>query len=1236
VTIGVTKGGVVAMDPHKYTGAAWPLVLAMLVGIYGYWAVQREFISSRPIATSAHDVPEPVSAPGVRSLHSRLWEDPLSASYEHWKLHAASGRPAVVQDSELQLQGEQREKLAIKALDDLTRKSTQTDTADGNNGSKDDQSSADNAGRFQASEFTSVLAAWCRSVLSAATGNQEEVGGTIKRFFADITRDTDTVVLPVFLPGSPYAEDKETRLRIRYAVVTALAESGYHLELSRRMSYLTTKIYVRVLNGWQEREIVVPVKLYQSGPQKPQVLVFWINESELGGQPLLATSRILNQVFESVGDPERLKISMIGPSDSGVLKEMAAEMKALSVATNAVKSGKVEPFGLIENERALHWFLSSYRRDPTTLHGFAPLLTLPALNQRIDLFSCRATKTFEQQPGDELLFREDSPITLHRIIGTDLQLAHALKEELNIRGALHGRVALISEHDTAYGRAIQATFETAFFGAETELQTFKILRGVDGKRPNGNGSHSGSDHNEQESGRDSALAVHKIVERSPDGRSQYDYLRRLVRRIEGTSDTKPIKAIGVVGSDVYDKLLVLRALRPKFPNCVFFTTDLDAIYSHADERQHTRNLLIASHFALNLGETLQPQTPPFRDSYQTATFLATRLAVRDGQRHFETVTADNEEHDWRRVDKHCLSDNPGSGSIQPVVHVVGRNQLHRLSQPLNDVPEKQASTSTVGPGEPVESIIHPKMTHNAGARHYLFAFGVALVACCFVCWQRLRDRSLTSPLGQEQRNRSVRIVLAILFAGGSCLAVIFFGRGLYGLEAGSIVDGYSTWPTKVLYSLVGIAAVGTAAHMIDQWYQQLNEIRLHRGLVSRRACGWFGEADNLKMGILAVTIAYVAGVVVCPLDTWHFWLAAAAMIFVLALVWVQSTNKRAGSHAGNSTDPSLNAPPNTLVVGSGVRAALGSALIFMVVVTLVRIGSAELLDELGASLPSNRWHPAYVSRGLFSRQGDWMASIYGFGAVGLLLALLLYLQVWSREFADHVLRHDDEERDSVEQMRVEFEQEVSEEDLATELKNKYDQLWVIGKLTATTGNLVPMLLAMLFVLVIAYHPWISPVSMPSSLLVLATLYVVVFVVSRLSLRWSMHRERDNTLDQLDLRYSELYDPIAELAAPSQAVGNDREIPGQLQFRVDELLEVIESDGVQTRATATSLKTARPEAKRDQREQMKKLLQARKEQIADLSDGVFQSWNRSPMGWVLGGGTTLALLDLWIRWWTIGI
>src|SRR5262249_62198927 len=119
-----------------------------------------------------------------------------------------------------------------------------------------------------------------------------------------------------------------------------------------------------------------------------------------------------------------------------------------------------------------------------------------------------------------------------------------------------------------------------------------------------------------------------------EGQGQFDYLRRLGDRIQQLDrdlrqqDSKGVEAVGILGSDLYDKLLVLQALRPLVPNALFFTTDLDALVLHSSALTYTRNLLVASSFALQLRPAAQGETPPFRSSYQTAAFLATRTAIR--------------------------------------------------------------------------------------------------------------------------------------------------------------------------------------------------------------------------------------------------------------------------------------------------------------------------------------------------------------------------------------------------------------------------------------------------------------------------------------------------------------------------------------------------------------------------------------------------------------------------------
>ncbi len=139
---------------------------------------------------------------------------------------------------------------------------------------------------------------------------------------------------------------------------------------------------------------------------------------------------------------------------------------------------------------------------------------------------------------------------------------------------------------------------------------------------------------DRESGKDQKddRSRRTAVER-PVGDGQVDYLRRLGQFIaEKNGDLrlrgKRISAVGVLGTDVYDKLLVLKAVRDALPEALRFTTDLDTELMHPDEVKHaTHNLVVASAFGLTLRDELQAGHPPFRDTYETATYLAALTAL---------------------------------------------------------------------------------------------------------------------------------------------------------------------------------------------------------------------------------------------------------------------------------------------------------------------------------------------------------------------------------------------------------------------------------------------------------------------------------------------------------------------------------------------------------------------------------------------------------------------------------
>jgi hypothetical protein len=211
------------------------------------------------------------------------------------------------------------------------------------------------------------------------------------------------------------------------------------------------------------------------------------------------------------------------------------------------------------------------------------------------------------------------------------------------------RIVLISEWDTTYGRTFRDGIKKAYQRTsrctpeESSLRFLPVsyMRGLGGRLPEsqtrsttdtGNGRNHAAPSDRQAPGTEQVLSLYAAspkVER-PEGNAQYDYLRRLGMGLnERLPNGGRIRAIGVVGSDIYDKLAVLQQVHAQFPGATFFTTDLGARLFHPAEAEWARNLIVASSYDLQLDPELQGDIPPFRSGYQTAAFLTTRLVLED-------------------------------------------------------------------------------------------------------------------------------------------------------------------------------------------------------------------------------------------------------------------------------------------------------------------------------------------------------------------------------------------------------------------------------------------------------------------------------------------------------------------------------------------------------------------------------------------------------------------------------
>ncbi len=467
-------------------------------------------------------------------------------------------------------------------------------------------------------------------------------------------------VLAVMLPGGPYSENLETRRRVRYAVLAGLNASRLAPFDAEHVAYFFPN-GIAVDGGGKPRipsygqivahEPIVPYEWFEPIPAaaqrpgddvRPAVLVLWLDGDAFGAKPLTAMGDLVRSLL-----PLQLSWRVLGPGGSDGLRGMVEELR---------QQGPEQPISNEFIRMRLRYYSASATAPDARIFG-----TQPAL----------------QTPGDSLSdFLARHHVELVRTIGDDDKLAKALMDELALRGVRAGTVpagpgerdaakpwadyraacdmhrsggpqlpshiAVISEWDTLYGRTLRSEFRATQSEAGFCVNSFSYVRGLDGQLHGGGadgaakpgGGKAGADGKEEGRRRDGTYV--ELAE----GQSQFDYLRRLALRMaerdrelrSASPDGKGLRAIGVLGSDVHDKLLVLQALQPEFPNAIFFTTDLDARFLHPREKAWTRNLIVGSNFGLRLDDRLQSSAPPFRDSYQVSAFLSTRVAMDDARR----------------------------------------------------------------------------------------------------------------------------------------------------------------------------------------------------------------------------------------------------------------------------------------------------------------------------------------------------------------------------------------------------------------------------------------------------------------------------------------------------------------------------------------------------------------------------------------------------------------------------
>ena len=504
-------------------------------------------------------------------------------------------------------------------------------------------------------------------------------------------------VLLAMVPDGTYAEDAESRLRDREAVVSALSAAHYRAEDEEHIGALQLS-WPRTVDRTPDKpepdistilgrprlhtqEVLFPFERFRllrnvtriAGSQE-RALVIWLPASLFEGAPLERLSQLVEAVRvmqpQPVAKPlaagetpsnktSNLTIDILGPSGSSMLNAMLPRdpNDCAPATTNASKP--------LAGVHMFSW--SATAMDGLLVKGWER--TAPR-----DAIKCYL------QTRWGLIFTNT--------IATDDELNAGLVEELKLRNVDLAKkdqhVVLLYEWDTDYARTLPLSFAAEVrrrqvhasqervtgltraiadvlgspatgglvSGAVPNVHAFTYLRGIDGKIPGEqndkrsvDSSSLGKNATARDQGKEDQAGMN-----TTEGPNQLDYMPRMAlalremreqielghfparvaqTELEGGKDqAEPartagqLKAIGLMGSDFYDKLLILQALREHFPDVIFFTTDLDGRFVDPTVKKSTRNVVVSSSFGLTLDSAYQGSAPPFRSSYQTSLFVA--------------------------------------------------------------------------------------------------------------------------------------------------------------------------------------------------------------------------------------------------------------------------------------------------------------------------------------------------------------------------------------------------------------------------------------------------------------------------------------------------------------------------------------------------------------------------------------------------------------------------------------
>jgi hypothetical protein len=720
-------------------------VVAVLLVLTSAFIVQQTSLSSSRPSTPGIQRTTRVAA--LQDVDARLWEDPFAAVERHRKNAGSSGPPPATSAME-RAAADRRD---VRRITEQLRRPP--------------PASGQAAGRQAPHERTPP----------------PEVG-----------------VLAAMVFGGPYPEDAEHRRRARYATLSALKVSGFFPEDAEHIGYVELG---RDRDTGLENPplpVAIPYEWFvrRSAEGRTRLLVLWLDELAFQAQPLRQMTRLVCRLLGASGacvagtvspPPAWPPIVILGPAGSDSLRAMVADDAP---------------------QPSLRGTLTFY--SPTTTTSALRLLSTTG----------PATSEDAAEAQLEQVFRgRETPLV--RVSVPDTTVMLSLIRELRVRGVDLGgaarsadcrrlpHVALISEWDTVYGQALPDAFTTAMQHdagspapppGRTEpcpvVHRFSYMRGLDGVVRESAPAPDGDKKTKEPAG------VPRPDDRleKAEGNGQIDYLRRLAVRLREEdrrlqhADQGRIRAIGVLGSDVYDKLLVLQAVRGDFPDAVLFTTDLDARLLAPGEFRRTRNLVVAAGYGLQLQHDLQQDIAPFRNTDQTATFLAARLAAERLLEISTTETAQKTAREWRRTAS---------------VFELGRTAAVELTRPPAAGPCATAATCITPRPVPPGYYAQHLRPGVRWAAPFAIVVGFGLLWLSSWTVRGLVQRFVDGCRRRLNRRRPAFCATVIVLGLVVLLAVYGVVRALHdeSAEPFALLEGVSVWPTEALRFLALLVAI---------------------------------------------------------------------------------------------------------------------------------------------------------------------------------------------------------------------------------------------------------------------------------------------------------------------------------------------------------------------------------------------------------------------------------------------